>query len=71
MVLALKAPTALKAPLRDLERAGFRAMAAEPRKGAHWKVWFEGISQPVLMSGNGSCPRATKNMVAHLRRLSR
>lgn len=66
----MEIPRPLREQLRFFEKHGFKALQIESRKGSHFKVQFENISQPYFMSSHDGSERERKNMLCRLRRLS-
>lgn len=63
-------PRNLREQLRYYEKQGFRALSVEPRKGSHFKIQFENISQPYFMSFHSGAARERMNTLCRLRRLA-
>ncbi len=64
-------PKVMRKLLRQYEAAGFTVRHIIPRKGSHWKVWFNEFPDPVFMTFHVDDTRALANNLAQLRRLAR
>lgn len=62
-------PRCLREQAKFYASKGFHMTEATPRAGAHWLVKFAEFPDPVILTKNGSDPRAMHNNVAAYRRL--
>jgi len=67
----MRLPVQLRKQFKEYERAGFSVVSLEPLNGSHIKVMFEGIAEPQFLTKNADEPRAIKNNIARLRRLTK
>jgi hypothetical protein len=62
-------PRHLREQAKFYASKGFHMVDAEPRSGSHFLVKFAEFPDPVIVTKNGSDPRAMHNNVAMYRRL--
>jgi len=62
-------PRCLREQAKFYASKGFHMIDAQPRSGAHFLVRFSEFPDPVIVTKNGSDPRAMHNNVAAYRRL--
>ena len=67
----MRLPVQLRKQFKEYERAGFNVVSLEPLNGSHIKVMFEGVAEPQFLTKNADEPRAIKNNIARLRRLTK
>ena len=67
----MRVPVQLRKQFKEYERAGFKLVSLEPLNGSHIKVMFGGVVEPQFLTKNADDPRAIKNNIARLRRLTK